>query len=42
VAVLAGVAAAMHPVLVSSASQPYNDNLYLALLFGSLWSFRKW
>lgn len=41
-ALFAGGAAAMHPVLVNSASQPYNENLYLALLFATLWTFLKW
>jgi hypothetical protein len=41
-AVIAGLGAAIHPVLVNSASQPYNENLYVALIFGSVWSFLKW
>ena len=42
VALFAGTAAAMHPVLVNAASQPYNENLYLALLFGAIWLFVQW
>lgn len=41
-AMFAGAGAAMHPVLVNSASQPYNENLYLALLFGMIWAFVQW
>ena len=36
---LAGIAAALHPVLVNSASQPYNENLFFALLLGSVFAF---
>jgi 4-amino-4-deoxy-L-arabinose transferase-like glycosyltransferase len=42
VAYMAGLAAAAHPVLVNSASQPYNENLFFALLFGSIWAFSGW
>ena len=42
VALLAGAAAAVHPVLVHTASQPYNENLFLALLAGSVWAFARW
>jgi hypothetical protein len=41
-AYMAGLAAAAHPVLVNSASQPYNENLFFALLFGSIWAFSGW
>ena len=42
VAAFAGASAAVHPVLVNTASQPYNENLYLALMFGSIWAFVTW
>ena len=42
VAAFAGMAAAGHPVLVNSASQPYNENFFFALLFGSIWAFVRW
>jgi hypothetical protein len=42
VAYFAGVAAATHPILVNTASQPYNENLFFALLFGSIWAFSRW
>ena len=37
---LAGIAAALHPVLVNAASQPYNENLFFALLLGSVFALR--
>jgi Dolichyl-phosphate-mannose-protein mannosyltransferase len=42
VAAFAGVAAAIHPILVSTASQPYNENPFFALLFASVWAFARW
>jgi dolichyl-phosphate-mannose-protein mannosyltransferase len=39
---VAGTAAALHPVLVNSAAQPYNENLFFALLFASVWLFLMW
>jgi hypothetical protein len=42
VGLLAGIAAAAHPVLVNTASQPYNENLFFFLFFLSLWMFLKW
>ena len=42
VAAFTGLAAAAHPILVNSASQPYNENLFVALIFGSIWAFVRW
>ena len=39
---LAGIAAAAQPILVNSASQPYNENLFFFLFVISLWSFLLW
>jgi hypothetical protein len=36
---LAGLFAATHPVLVNSASQPYNENLFFFLFAASIWAF---
>jgi hypothetical protein len=41
-AAVAGLAAAAHPLLVNSASQPYNENLFVALIFGAIWAFVRW
>jgi 4-amino-4-deoxy-L-arabinose transferase-like glycosyltransferase len=41
-AAFAGVATAAHPLLVNSASQPYNENLFIALMFASMWAFTRW
>jgi len=38
----AGIAAAAHPVLVNSASQPYNENLFFCLFVAALWTFTRW
>jgi 4-amino-4-deoxy-L-arabinose transferase-like glycosyltransferase len=39
---IAGLAAAVHPVLINTASQPYNENLYFLLFFSTLWAFGRW
>jgi 4-amino-4-deoxy-L-arabinose transferase-like glycosyltransferase len=39
---LAGFAAAGHPVLVNTASQPYNENLFFLLFVASVWTFLVW
>ena len=41
-AYFAGVIAAAHPVLVNSASQPYNENLFFLLFVATLWTFYRW
>ena len=38
----AGVAAAAHPILVNSASQPYNENLFFFFFAASIWMFLIW
>ena len=38
----AGLAAATHPVLVNSASQPYNETVFFFLFFLSIWLFFRW
>jgi 4-amino-4-deoxy-L-arabinose transferase-like glycosyltransferase len=38
----AGVAAAIHPILVNSASQPYNENLFFFLFAASILTFLIW
>jgi 4-amino-4-deoxy-L-arabinose transferase-like glycosyltransferase len=38
----AGIAAAGHPILVNSASQPYNENLFFFLFAAALWAFLQW
>lgn len=42
VALFAGLAAAGHPILVNAASQPYNENVFLALIFAAIWAFVHW
>jgi hypothetical protein len=42
VGLFAGLAAAAHPVLVNTASQPYNESVFFFLFFLSLWVFFKW
>lgn len=37
-----GVAAAAHPILVNSASQPYNENLFFVLFAASILAFLIW
>jgi hypothetical protein len=39
---IGGLAAAIHPVLVNSASQPYNENLFFLLFVSALWAFMRW
>jgi len=41
-ALLAGLTAAAHPVLVNSASEPYNENLFLLLFVAAIWAFLVW
>jgi hypothetical protein len=38
----AGLATALHPVLVNSAPQPYNENLYFFFFAATLWMFFHW
>ncbi len=38
----AGLAAAAHPTLVNTASQPYNENLFFFLFFLFIWMFLRW
>ena len=42
VAAFAGLAAAGNPLLVNTASQPYNETVFAALLLGALWAFVVW
>jgi 4-amino-4-deoxy-L-arabinose transferase-like glycosyltransferase len=39
---MAGIAAGGHPILVNSASQPYNENLFFFLFVVSIWAFLVW
>jgi 4-amino-4-deoxy-L-arabinose transferase-like glycosyltransferase len=41
-ALLAGLAAAAHPVLVNAASQPYNEDLFFFLFVAAIWAFLVW
>lgn len=41
-ALYAGLAASLHPVLVNSASQPYNENLFFLLFLLTVWLFLRW
>ena len=38
----AGFAAAVQPVLVNSASQPYNEDFFFFLFVASIWAFLVW
>jgi 4-amino-4-deoxy-L-arabinose transferase-like glycosyltransferase len=38
----AGIAAAVHPILVNSASQPYNENLFFFFFAAAIWAFLVW
>jgi 4-amino-4-deoxy-L-arabinose transferase-like glycosyltransferase len=38
----AGVAAAAHPILVNSASQPYNEDLFFFFFAAAIWAFLVW
>lgn len=38
----AGIAAAVHPILVNSASQPYNEDLFFFLFAAAIWTFLVW
>ena len=42
VGLLAGLAAAAHPTLLNTASQPYNENLFFFLFFLVVWMFLRW
>jgi Dolichyl-phosphate-mannose-protein mannosyltransferase len=42
VGLYAGLAAAAHPVLVNTASQPYNENIFFFMFFLTVWVFFKW
>jgi 4-amino-4-deoxy-L-arabinose transferase-like glycosyltransferase len=42
VAWFAGIAAAIHPILVNSASQPYNENLFFFFFVAAIWLFLIW
>jgi 4-amino-4-deoxy-L-arabinose transferase-like glycosyltransferase len=39
---LAGIAAAIHPILVNSASQPYNEDLFFFLFVVAIWVLLIW
>jgi len=41
-ALFAGLIAAAHPVLVNSASEPYNENLFFFLFVAAIWAFLVW
>jgi hypothetical protein len=38
----AGTAAALHPVLVNTASQPYNENIFFFWLVLGVWAYMRW
>jgi len=38
----AGVAAGVHPILVNSASQPYNEDLFFFFFAAAIWAFLVW
>ena len=38
----AGLAAAVHPILVNSAPQPYNENLFFFFFAVAIWAFLVW
>jgi 4-amino-4-deoxy-L-arabinose transferase-like glycosyltransferase len=41
-ALLAGIAGAVHPVLVNAASEPYNEDLFFFLFVAAIWAFLVW
>jgi 4-amino-4-deoxy-L-arabinose transferase-like glycosyltransferase len=41
-AMVAGIAACAHPILVNAASQPYNENLFFCFFALSIWAFLRW
>jgi len=41
-ALFAGVGAAVNPVLVNTASQLYNENIYFCLFFLCIWVYLRW
>jgi 4-amino-4-deoxy-L-arabinose transferase-like glycosyltransferase len=38
----AGVAAGAHPILVNSASQPYNEDMFFFFFAAAIWAFLVW
>jgi 4-amino-4-deoxy-L-arabinose transferase-like glycosyltransferase len=38
----AGIAAGIHPILVNSASQPYNEDLFFFFFIAAIWAFLRW
>jgi 4-amino-4-deoxy-L-arabinose transferase-like glycosyltransferase len=38
----AGLAAAVHPVLVNTVSQPYNEAVFFFFFVGAIWTFLRW
>jgi len=38
----AGIAAGTHPILVNSASQPYNEDLFFFFFAAAIWAFLVW
>ena len=38
----AGAAAGVHPILVNSASQPYNEDLFFFFFAAAIWAFLVW
>jgi 4-amino-4-deoxy-L-arabinose transferase-like glycosyltransferase len=41
-ALLAGIAAAAHPILINAASEPYNEDLFFFLFVAAIWAFLIW
>jgi 4-amino-4-deoxy-L-arabinose transferase-like glycosyltransferase len=41
-ALLAGIAAAAHPILVNAAAEPYNEDLFFLLFVAAIWAFLVW
>jgi 4-amino-4-deoxy-L-arabinose transferase-like glycosyltransferase len=39
---LAGIGAAAHPILVNSASQPYNENVFFFFYVAAIWAYLVW
>jgi 4-amino-4-deoxy-L-arabinose transferase-like glycosyltransferase len=42
VALFAGIAASVHPVLINAAAQLYNENIYFFLFFLCVWLYLRW
>lgn len=38
----AGLAAAVHPVVVNTVSQPYNEALFFLVFVAAIWTFLRW